>query len=210
MVTSVQLLVFLLLISVILILIIMIFPFITATKEGKLFSFGVLFILPVIAIAMAATEKIEGSKETKFCLSCHLMEPYGKSLHVDDSSFLAAAHFQNHRVPADEACYTCHTDYALYGGVIAKFRGLRHIYAQYVENPKPPLHLYTPFNNRECLHCHAGARSFEEGATHNSDPGILPAIRANELSCVSAGCHEGVHNVSQLDKVKFWRAPNEP
>ena len=56
-------------------------------------------------------------------------------MYVDDVSYLAAAHFQNHRIPADEACYTCHTDYALYGGVRAKFRGLRHIYVQYLGTP---------------------------------------------------------------------------
>lgn len=26
------------------------------------------------------------------------------------AAYLAAAHFQNHRIPADEACYTCHTN----------------------------------------------------------------------------------------------------
>lgn len=51
-------------------------------------------------------------------------------LHVDDPSYVAAAHFQNHRVPADEACYACHTDYVFYGGLRAKMRGLRHIYVQ--------------------------------------------------------------------------------
>lgn len=65
--------------------------------------------------------------------------------------------------------------------------------------------LYTPYNNRECLHCHLGARSFEQGAVHTADPQTMPDIKSNKLSCVSSGCHDMVHNVSQLDHVKFWK-----
>ena len=72
--------------------------------------------------------------------------------------------------------------------------------------PRPEdIKLHEPFNNRECLHCHQGARSFEEGATHNADPATLPGIKANTLSCVSSGCHDVVHNVGQLEKVKLWK-----
>lgn len=181
-------------------------PSITATRGGKILAFLVLFILPLLCAAMGTSQHLERSKQTAFCLSCHIMEPYGRSLFVDNSSYLAAAHFQNHRVPAEEACYTCHTNYAMFGGVRAKLHGLRHIYVQYLGTPPAPekIQLYEPFNNRECLHCHAGARSFEEGAVHNADPETLPAVKANKLSCLSSGCHEVVHNVGQLNSVKFW------
>jgi cytochrome c-type protein NapC len=124
---------------------------------------------------------------------------------VDDPSYLAAAHFQNHRVPADQACYTCHTNYAMFGGVRAKMHGLRHVYVQYLGKLPQQIHLYEPYNNRECLHCHLGARSFEEGAMHNADPDLLPAVKANKMSCLSSGCHDVVHNVGQLNNVKFWK-----
>ena len=80
------------------------------------------------------------------------------------------------------------------------------MYVYYVTRPPAPenIKLYTPFNNRECLHCHAGARSFEEGAVHNADPDLLPAVKANKISCISSGCHEVVDNVTQLNQVKFW------
>jgi len=152
-------------------------------------------------------DHIERSKQTQFCLSCHIMEPYGRSLRVDDASYIPAAHFQNNRVPRDEACYTCHADYTLYtGGIKSKIRGLHHIYAQYIGTPQQPIKLYHPFNNRECLHCHLGARSFEQGAVHNADPDLLPAVKANKLSCVSSGCHEVVHNAATLAKAKMWSA----
>jgi hypothetical protein len=63
----------------------------------------------------------------------------------------------------------------------------------------------TIHNNSECLHCHLGARSFEEGAVHTADPDLLPAVKANKLSCLSSGCHEVVHNVGSLNNVKFWK-----
>lgn len=151
---------------------------------------------------MGTSYQIDRSKRIEFCLSCHIMEPYGRSLYVDDKSFLAAAHFQNHRVPPDVACYTCHTDYVLYGSFRAKLRGLRHVYAQYIGRPKEPIRLYHPYNNRECLHCHLGARSFEEASTHAA---LRDDLISNQMSCLTSGCHSVVHNVEQLDRVKFWR-----
>ena len=95
----------------------------------------------------------------------------------------------------------------MFGTFKAKLGGLRHLYIYYLGKPPLPqdIKLYKPFNNRECLHCHLGARSFEQGATHNADPATLPAIKANTLSCISSGCHDVVHNVGRWgDKVKFW------
>ncbi len=115
-------------------------------------------------------------------------------------------HFQNHLVPQDRACFSCHTDYTMYGGFSAKLRGLRHVYVQYLGTVPQTVKLYTPYNNRECLHCHAGARSFEEGATHTADAETFARIKSNQLSCTSSGCHELVHNVVGLKDAKFWKA----
>ena len=178
-------------------------PAVTATRGGKIFAFVALFLLPVMSIFAAGFEHVERTKRTSFCLSCHIMEPYGKSLYVDNPQYVPAAHFQNHRIPVDEACYTCHTDYALYGGVHAKLRGLRHIYIQYLGTPPAPdkIKLYTPYNNRECLHCHLGARSFQSNAVHMA---ILDSLKSNEMSCVTSGCHDTVHNIDSISKAKFW------
>jgi hypothetical protein len=72
-------------------------------------------------------------------------------------------------------------------------------------SPHEPIKLYHPYNNRECLHCHLGARSFEQGAVHNADPQIMIDIKTNRLSCASAGCHENVHDVSKANQVKYWK-----
>ncbi len=177
-------------------------PKITVTREGKFLAFLGLFIFPVFTGLLGFDDHLERSKETSFCLSCHVMEPYGKSLYADDRTFIPAVHFQNHRVPANQACYTCHTDYTMYtGGIKAKIRGLRHLYVQYLGKARQPIRLYHPFNNRTCLHCHQGARSFEEGITHSA---ILDDIKSNQLSCVTSGCHDTVHNVAHLNQMKLW------
>jgi cytochrome c-type protein NapC len=182
-------------------------PSVTLTRGGKQLTFVVLLFLPIITASMGAAEQMQRTEQTQFCLSCHIMEPYGKSLLVDDATYLPAAHYQNGRIPRDQACYTCHTDYAMYGTVRAKIRGLRHVYMQYFGQVTLPIQLYTPYSNRECLHCHAGSRSFEEGVVHSADPSIMAAIKSNELSCVSSGCHQTVHDVAHLGDVKFWEPP---
>lgn len=193
----------LVLVSALLIAAVVVRPAITSTREGKILAFVGFVVLPVLCNTWGAAEHIERSKQTKFCLSCHVMEPYGKSLYVDDPSHVAAAHFQNHRIPVDEACYTCHTDYALYGGVRSKLRGLRHIYIQYLGTPPSPekITLYSPYNNRECLHCHLGARSFQANEIHVA---LLDSIKSNATSCMTSGCHDTVHSVATLDQMKFW------
>lgn len=201
-----SLIVALVLLSIALIAAFVVRPGITVTRDGKIVAFVVFFLLPILCATMGVSSELERAKTTRFCLSCHIMEPFGQSLHVDDTTYLAAAHFQNHRVPADEACYTCHTNYAMFGSFKAKMAGLRHIYIFYLTRPPAPenIRLHEPYNNRECLHCHLGARSFEQGAVHNADPDLLPAIKANKVSCISSGCHEVVHKVATLKDVKMW------
>lgn len=200
---SPQSLVFLLIgASILLILVVMIRPSITASREGKIIAFLALFIVPAVAAGVGASEHMERSEQTQFCLSCHIMEPYGRSLYVDDPSYIPAAHFQNHRIPADKACYTCHTDYAMFGTIHAKLEGLHHVYVYWFGTPMNPIRLYQPYNNRECLHCHAGARSFEDSPTHTA---MTSDLKSNKLSCTTSGCHDTFHNVGQLDHVKYWK-----
>jgi cytochrome c-type protein NapC len=175
-------------------------PSVTASREGKMLAFVAFFVLPTVCGLWGASEHFERSKQTSFCLSCHIMEPWGRSLYVDDPAHLAAAHFQNHRVPADEACYTCHADYAMYGTIPTKLNGLHHVWVNYMGTAMKPIHLYKPFNNRECLHCHAGSRSFQD-AMHVA---MMDTLTSNQLSCVSSGCHDTVHNTDTLKDQKFW------
>jgi cytochrome c-type protein NapC len=181
-------------------------PELTLTSTGKILAFLSLFIFPILAGVLGTASHMEHSKTTEFCLSCHEMTPFGKSLHIDDSSFIPASHFQNIRVPRKTACFTCHTNYTMYGDLNAKLEGLHHVYVHYLGTVPLPkdIRLYRPYSNRECLHCHLGARTFEEGATHNEEPDRLALIKSNKLSCLSSGCHESVHNIAKLNEMKFW------
>lgn len=176
-------------------------PSIAAGREGKILAFLALFIIPVLAASIGASEHFERSKETQFCLSCHIMAPWGKSLYVDDLSHIPAAHYQNHRIPPDQACYTCHEDYAMYGTLRTKLAGLHHVYVNYFGTPMDPIRLYHPYDNAQCLHCHLGARSFESNPLHAA---IRADLKSNKVSCLSSGCHDKVHDVGTLDQQKFW------
>ena len=54
-------------------------PQITQTLAGKMAAFLALFALPVLCAGMGASSELVHAKSTKFCLSCHIMKPYGQS-----------------------------------------------------------------------------------------------------------------------------------
>jgi cytochrome c-type protein NapC len=180
---------------------------VTRTPEGKMLAFVGLFILPVVSLLFGFSEQMDRATSTQFCLSCHVMHDYGQSLSIDDPSYVPARHFQNNRVPRDRACYTCHTDYTMFGTVNAKLRGLRHLYVQYLGKIPAPqdIKLYERYNNRECLHCHLGARNFEQATPHHKTEDLLRQMKSNERSCTSNGCHEFIHDVASLKDMKFWK-----
>jgi len=209
--TSAVILIFFTAIVAVLGLLIAVRPELTRVRGGKMLAFVGLCVLPVLAVWAGGNEHLERSTSTKFCLSCHVMADYGKSLYLDDKSYIPAAHFQNNLVPRDHACFTCHTDYTMFGDVDAKWRGLHHVYVQYLGKiPKPEdIKLYTPFNNRECLHCHSGMRSYEESSSHHKTPQQLTQMANNQLSCMSSDCHDIVHEVGDWGDATFWTPKQE-
>ena len=136
-------------------------PALALAPGGKMLAFMALFLLPTPVLAQGLAHRLEQSKSTGFCLSCHVMEPYGQSLLVDSEEQLPANHFQNRRIDRNQACYTCHTSYAMFGDVQAKIAGVKHLFVNFLGTIPEPLTLYQLYQNRECLHCHSDARSFE-------------------------------------------------
>jgi cytochrome c-type protein NapC len=175
---------------------------ITAGTTGKILAFVALCILPALCIDAGMSTHMQRSEQTRFCISCHSMENYGKSLYLDDPKYIPAQHFQNHRVPPQMACYTCHTDYTIYGPMKDKLKGITRIYLQYVSKPPYPITIPGGFKNAQCLHCHEGARAFEENPVHAA---IMSSLTTNQLSCISSGCHDSVHDASNVDHLKMWR-----
>ena len=120
----------------------------TRSREGKMLAFVALLVLPALSVWGGFSEQMERAQSTSFCLSCHVMTDYGRSLYVDDPSYLPAQHFQNNRIPRERACYTCHTTYTLFGGVKAKLKGVRHLWIQYFGTiPKPADYKSIPLLN---------------------------------------------------------------
>jgi nitrate/TMAO reductase-like tetraheme cytochrome c subunit len=179
----------------------------TRARGGRILAFLALFLLPALSLYAGFSAQMERAQTTRFCLSCHVMEAFGRSLFVDDPSYIPATHFQNNLVSRDRACYTCHTDYAMFGGLRAKLRGLRHLYVQYLGHIPAPdrIRLYEPYNNRECLHCHGGARKFEQLAAHSRKPQMLGDIKAGRISCLSSRCHDTIHDIGSLADATFWK-----
>jgi cytochrome c-type protein NapC len=195
------LLIFLLVGALLLLLPLVVHPSLTLKRAGRVFAFVAIVVVPIAAGFAGLDEHMERTKTVTFCTSCHVMQRYGRSLHIDDVDHLAGQHWQYNRVPQGTACFACHTDYTLYGDYKAKLRGLRHVWVQYVGTVPSTIKLYTPYNNRECLHCHGEARSFLESVTHK---GEMQAIRANSKSCLTKGCHGTVHDVAQVDALAMW------
>ena len=199
----------LVLVSALLALVAAFHPRIARSREGRSLAFVALAVLPALCMWAGFTEHLDRATSTRFCLSCHVMHDFGETLRYDDRSYIPAVHYQSNLIPRDHACYTCHSDYALFGGVKTKLHGLRHVYVEYFGTiPKPTdIKLYNPFPNLTCLHCHLGSRKFEEVNGHHKTPDMLSQVKSGQLSCISSGCHDTVHDVSDLQGAALWKEP---
>lgn len=179
-------------------------PRLTRDFGGKILALTAILILPAIVGVFAFNTHIDDSKKTEYCLSCHEMQSRGKSLLVDDNEYIPAVHYQNNRIPQEQACYTCHTQYTMYGDLSSKLRGLKHLYYEYIGTIPDTIKLAVKYNNRECLHCHDGARSFEENSAHRETPLMIDSLKSNDISCITSGCHDVIHDVKNLANLEFW------
>ena len=160
-----------------------------------------LVALPILLSAGNISYGFHQSSTTSFCLSCHEMRDYGKSLFVDNRQAVAAVHYQNRFVDRDTVCYSCHKDYAMFGDVTAKMNGLRHVWAHYIAGVPKKIELYHPYPNSNCLHCHDDMRRFVEGPAHKP---IMSALYAGTTSCLS--CHKIAHDMAKVQSDNFWQA----
>jgi nitrate/TMAO reductase-like tetraheme cytochrome c subunit len=174
-------------------------PSLTDARGGKVLAFLSFFVMPILVTWVGTSQHIQHSKSTSFCLSCHVMEPYGQSLRIDDPAHIPAVHYQNNLTPRDEACFTCHTTYTMFGDLDAKLTGMKHVYVYYLGTVPEKIQLYQPFRNRECLHCHEGARSFEQQEDH---AGMRADLISNGTSCLE--CHSDTHDVANLGSKPLW------
>lgn len=161
-----------------------------ATDVGTRWALMLAFVvLSPLVYFLNAGLAIQGSKPVEFCNSCHVMKPYVDDLENPDSERLAAQHYQ-YRWIADHQCYTCHSDYGLFGGVEAKLAGLRHYVKYYITGYERPIKILGTYDNQRCLHCHGPVASYREIAEHQKNE---HAIATSEMSCLGSNCHVRPH-----------------
>ena len=151
--------------------------------------------LPIAAYGLASVHMLEGSKQVAFCGSCHVMTPILKSLEGNDGS-LASTHYARGLVPHDQACFTCHSGYGIWGGADAKVHGVMHMVRTATGWYTLPLALNGVFDIDSCLACHATASSFRAVEAHQ-DPDLQKELLTRQLSCTGT-CHPAAHPESAL------------
>jgi nitrate/TMAO reductase-like tetraheme cytochrome c subunit len=169
-----------------------------ATKLVLLAGIGVL---PLATATTGNVADFEATKERRFCGSCHVMTPYKTDSEDPHSTSLAARHARNGMFGA-ENCYACHADYGMFGTVVTKLGGLRHVYEYVLHYRNTPLdearrtiHIRKPFPNATCMHCHS-----TENPTWNAVPehaSLIDRVRRGDVSCASEGCHGPAHPFSK-------------
>lgn len=170
-----------------------------ATKVVLLLGIGVL------PIATAATGNVAGynaTKTTAFCASsCHVMVPYGQDSWDPASTSLAARHARNEEF-GSENCYACHADYGMFGTVVTKIGGMRHVYeylthfrTMTLDEARDKIHLRLPFSNAACIRCHSMQNPlWNKVGDHASS---AQELRTGKVSCASEGCHGVAHPFSK-------------
>jgi nitrate/TMAO reductase-like tetraheme cytochrome c subunit len=170
-------------------------------RATKLVLLAAIGVLPLATASTGNVAGFEATKARRFCASCHVMTPYGDDSADPRSTTLAARHARN-ALFGDDNCYACHADYGMYGTVVTKLGGLRHVYEYTLHYRNMPLdearrtiHIRTPFQNATCMHCHSTqGPSWNAVKEHAS---LLERVRTGEVSCASEGCHGPAHPFSK-------------
>ncbi|MGD0529457.1 MAG: NapC/NirT family cytochrome c [Polyangiaceae bacterium] len=165
-----------------------------ATKIWLALGLGVF---PIAAAAAGNLQGFEATKEREFCGSCHVMALHAADSEDPASNSLASRHARNPMF-GTENCYTCHADYGMFGTIVTKAGGMRHVWLYYTEYRKTPIeeaketmHLCAPYPNDNCMQCHSTRDElWLKTADHKAS---LDDVRTGRLSCASAGCHGLAH-----------------
>ena len=173
-----------------------------ANQAGRWLLLFSVALAPLTLIGAGVTVGVHESSRTSFCMSCHEMDAYGQSLFVDNPQALSAVHYQKRLIDRDSTCFSCHTDYAMFGDEKAKLNGLRHVWVHYFGTAPAKIALYQPYPNHNCLHCHDDARNYLEKAPHLAN---RAALQSGSLSCLS--CHAVFHDLAGVTAGHFWVAP---
>jgi len=169
------------------------------TKIALLFGIG---LFPIAAAGAGNISGFEATKDRVFCGSCHVMTPYQRDSENPTSNSLAARHARNPQF-GEANCYYCHADYGMFGTIVTKLGGMRHVY-EYIfhyrnmslEEARATIHLRGRFRNSSCMQCHSTeVPAWLAVGDHRSS---LEEVRNGTTSCASAGCHGPAHPFSKV------------
>jgi nitrate/TMAO reductase-like tetraheme cytochrome c subunit len=186
-------------------------PLVGATKVWLFLGLGVF---PIGVAAAGNVQGFEATKERKFCGSCHVMIPHAADSNDQQSLSLASRHARNNLFGGTN-CYVCHADYGMYGTILTKMGGMRHVWLYVTEFSNMPLeeakkaiHLRKPFPNDNCMQCHSTQLTvWQRVPDHRSS---LAEVRSGRISCASSGCHGFAHPSTKPAATEPSRAPSSP
>ena len=174
-------------------------PLLTIGVKIALF-FGIA-VLPISSATSGNLVGFSTSTERKFCASCHVMEPWTEDSADPTSSSLASVHARNGSF-GKKSCYTCHTDYGMFGTVTTKLSGMNHLLVYFTAFSNTPIdealrtiEIYKPFQNRACIQCHSTRTPAWDNVRDHR--GATEEVRSGEVSCASEGCHGPAHPFSK-------------
>jgi NapC/NirT cytochrome c family, N-terminal region len=179
-------------------------PLVRVTKIALLFGLGVF---PIGAAFSGNVQGFEATKERVFCASCHVMALHAADSDDGASGSLASRHARN-AMFGSENCYVCHANYGMFGTILTKAGGMRHVWLYLTEYRNTPIdearktiRLRDPaMMNGNCMECHSTDDTlWLKVPSHFATVGDT---RAGRLGCASAGCHGLAH--------PFWIADAGP
>lgn len=163
-----------------------------------------LGFLPLLTAGTANVSGFKATQSRNFCGSCHVMQPHASDSEDPHSRSLAAIHGRNATFGHDN-CYGCHKDYGMYGYVLTKVGGMRHValyLSEYrsmpLETSKHDIRIRKPLPNANCMACHTTtAPRWLSIGDHASS---LAGVRSGVIACASPGCHGYAHPITKLGK----------
>jgi cytochrome c nitrite reductase small subunit len=170
---------------------------VTATSKAMLF--GAILVVPIVVVFLATAHGMQESMTVEACGACHVMGSHVADLRDPKSDSLAAVHYKNRYILADQ-CYTCHSDYGMFGTVSAKLAGLGHTYYNLTGTYEKPIKIRKPYSNVRCLTCHGGAQNFL--AKHEKEQ--IDNLMSGKDSCLD--CHGPAHKADEHEAAPVKQA----
>lgn len=162
--------------------------------RGRLAGFRARLLLfvgvcgvPLPAMLMSTAVGLEQSKAIAFCDSCHLMRAFVADMKDPASLSLSALHFRN-RYIQEEHCYSCHTDYGLFGTLEAKVGGMSHVWSDFAGAGGGLVRPKTNYRFTICLNCHGQSSKFIARKDH---AGVVRKVVSGQSACTQ--CHNRSH-----------------